>query len=128
MKRLLPYLLPILLLSCTSAQFDQTAAIADPLVSVALSGLGQAYGVPVGLTAPVVTKLQGEFWAMLKLKYAKQPIAQGSSIPAVGNAVAAQNPTTGQLITSLAKLGDPTAQSMLPAKVNIWNHKAYRYK
>lgn len=128
MKHLLTYLLPILLLGCTAAQFDQTAAIADPIVNAGLSGLGQAYGVPAVLTSPTVALLQGQFWGMLKQKYAQQPVAQGASIPAVGTAVAAQNPTTTQLVTALAKLGDAKAQAMLPAKVSIWNHKAYYYK
>lgn len=128
MKHLLPYLLPILLTGCTAAQFDQTAAIADPLVNVALSGLGQAYGVPVALTAPTVTILQNQFWGMLKQKYAQQPIAQGSAISTIGVPVAAQNPTATQLVTSLAKLGDPKALALLPTTVNVWNHKAYYYK
>lgn len=128
MKRFFSFVLPFLLIGCTAAQLDTTAAIADPLVNVALSGLAQSYGVPVTLTAPTVTILQNQFWGMLKQKYAQQPIAAGASIPAIGVPVAAQNPTASELLTALSKLGDPAAQSLVPPqKINLWNHKAFRY-
>lgn len=118
----------LLLASCSATQIASTRAIADPLVSAAVTSYAASQGVPPMLTAPLVVTLQNEFWSLLAQKQAGNPIAQGASIPAVGQAVAAKNPTQSQLVTSLVALGAQKAQAMLPAKVNIWNHKVYYYK
>lgn len=95
---------------CTTAQLAQTRAIADPLVSAAVAGYAQTYGVPPVITQGVTGVIQNEFWGLLAQAQAKQPIAQGASIPAVGTAVAAaasksNTPTVTQLTTALTALG-----------------------
>lgn len=95
---------------CTTAQLAQTRAIADPLVSAAVAGYAQTYGVPPTITTGVTGALQDSFWSMLALAQAKQPIAQGAAVPSVGAAVAAaasksSTPTVTQLTTALTALG-----------------------
>lgn len=111
MKRYL-LILAFLLPACSTTQISATRALADPLVSAAVSGYAAQYGVPPVLTASLVATLQNQFWGMLAQKYAQQPIAQGSDIPAVGNAVAAKNPTTTQLTMALSALGQTVAPAI----------------
>ncbi len=101
--------------ACSTQQIDQTRAIADPLVKAAIASYASTYGVPPVLTDQVTSTLQSQFWGMLAQKYAGQPVAQGSAIPAVGQAVAAQNPTTGQLVAALTALGAPK-QALVPTQ------------
>lgn len=108
MKQLIA--LAIILAGCTTAQISQTRSIADPVVLAAVSGYAQSYGVPPVLTSSIVTPIQNQLWGMLAQANAQQPIAQGSSIPAVGTSVAqavAANPNilnTTQLTNALAAL------------------------
>lgn len=103
----------LLLASCSATQIASTRAIADPLVSAAVTSYAASQGVPPTLTAPLVATLQSAFWGMIAQKQAGQPIAVGAGNPAIGNPVAAQNPSVSQLATSLVALGAPQAQKLL---------------
>ncbi len=111
MKKLI---LVLLFAGCTTAQLDQTRDISEPVISAALSGYASAFGVPPVLTAGVAKFLQDQFWGMLVHAYAKQPIAQGSSVPKIGAAVTRADakipvPTTEVLEAAIDKLnpGNP---------------------
>lgn len=109
-KFLLLLALPLLLLSCSTAQLAQTRTVADPIVAAVVSGYAATYGVPPALTQGVVGTVQDQLWGMLAQANAKQPVAQGSSIPKVGAAVAqvtaaSPAPTTALLTKALASLG-----------------------
>lgn len=100
----------LLVTSCTTSQIATTRMIADPIVSAVVSGYAATYGVPPPLTQGVVGIVQNQLWGMLAQAEAKQPVAQGASIPKVGAAVAqvtsASNTPAPLLITAaLASLG-----------------------
>lgn len=111
-SKLLAIAATLLLFGCTTTQVATTRAIADPLVSVAVTGYAQAHGVPAALTAPLVTQLQNSFWGMLTLKYANQPIAAGAGDSSIGAAVAAKNPNESDLANALVALGDTAATKL----------------
>lgn len=100
----------LVLTSCTTAELSQTRAVADPIVAAVVSGYAATYGVPPPITQGVVGIVQNQLWGMLAQATAKQPIAQGSSIPAVGAAVtrvdaASPAPTVANLTAALKSLG-----------------------
>lgn len=100
---------------CTTAQLATSRAIDDPLVSAAVAGYAQTYGVPPVISQGVTGVIQNEFWSYLNQANHQQPITQGASIPAVGSAVSqavtaqkAANPgvsTTALLTNALSSLG-----------------------
>lgn len=111
MKKTLHFTLPLLLLGCSTAHLNQTRTITDPLVVAAVSAYASEYGVPPALTNTFVVPLQNQFWGMLAQANAKQPIAQGADIPAVGSAVAkavasdnSGQPTTALLLNAISTL------------------------
>lgn len=128
MKRIL-LLTTLLLAGCTTAEQSATQAIVDPIAVGFVSGLGQSYGIPAVLTAPVLTSLLNDGWGMLAQKTAGNPIAQGAANPTVGATVAALNPTTAQLVSAigtltLAKTNPTIANALLvqatPVKTSAW--------
>lgn len=103
MKKLLVFL-ALALSGCSTAQVATTRAVTDPLVAAAISGYAQTYGVPPVLTTALVTPLQNEFWGMYLQVLNQQPIAAGSTVSAIGNAVAAKIPASADQPTKLALL------------------------
>lgn len=93
-----------LLLGCSTTQETAFRAVADPVTVALISGYGASQGLPPALTAPILTALQGQAWGIYNQVAKLQPAADGASIPAVGSAVAATNPTPAQLITAINTL------------------------
>lgn len=109
MKKLL-FLLPLLFVSCSTTQINTARTVADPIVAAVVSGYAATYGVPPAITQGVVGTVQNQLWGMLAQANAKQPLAQGSSIPKVGAAVAqvtaaSSTPDAVLLTKALGSLG-----------------------
>lgn len=117
-----PALLALTLVGCTTAQLNTAQSIVDPVAVAFVSGYAQQYGVPPALTSAVLTPLLNDGWGMVAQAEAGQPVAQGASRPAVGNAVAATNPTAAQLVDAigtltLAKSNPQVANALLAAAI-----------
>lgn len=122
MKHLLRLGICIFLTACTTQQLNTAQSIVDPIAVAFVSGYAQQYGLPPALTSAVLTPLLNDGWGMVAQAEAGQPVAQGAARPAVGNAVAATNPTAAQLVDAIgtltiAKTNPQVANALLAAAV-----------
>lgn len=107
MKHIL--LIPLLVLA-SCASMGNAAPIVASLAKVALDGVAAKYGVPPALTNALVDEATAQLQGMSAQAYAYQPPAQGSSIPALGAAVAKQLPSNVPLPVQAVLLDDAAAK------------------